>query len=137
MYILFRQFTHWTTFLFLHDPVNERAISSKTPSNVRQSKTSINFRYSNLIIVVAHGEAKPQVANLHKEIRNCPTKNVDSQVTLIFSYPYWIKLKCKVLFLYSFEYIYFCLNSWEKKLKIKNLLQTLSPPVVALLVDMI
>ena len=49
-------------------------------------------------------------------VQNCPTKNVDNQVT--FSHPYWIMFKCKVLFLYSFEYI-FLSKSLEKKLKKK------------------
>ena len=70
MYILLRRFTHLNTF-FLHDPI------WVWQSNVRQSKTLTNFRYSSLIIVVALEEA--QVASLQKVFRNCPIKNVDNQ----------------------------------------------------------
>ena len=59
MYILLRRFTHLNTF-FLHDPI------WMWQSNVRQSKTLTNFRYSSLIIVVALEEA--QVASLQKEL---------------------------------------------------------------------
>ena len=50
-------------------------------------------------------------------VRNCPTKNVDNQVpSHIFLSLLNFKFKCKIPFLYSFEYIC-CLNSWKKKFK--------------------
>ena len=53
---------------FTRPCLNARAISSKTPINLRQSKTSINCIYLNLIMVVAREEAKTQVASLQKEL---------------------------------------------------------------------
>ena len=100
-------------------------------SHPRQNKTSKKFRYSNLIKVIAHEKAKTQVASLKKEFFEIThLRTLTTKCQGIFSYLYWIKFKCKVLFLYSFEYI--CLfKSLGKKQKQKNPLQTLRLSVIA------
>ena len=98
--------------------LNARVISYKTPCNLRQSKTSINWRYSNLIIVVAYEKAKTQVASLQKELfkiaqlRMLTTKSH-------FIVLYRIMFKCEVLFLFSFEYIFLFKFLEKKNLKKK------------------
>ena len=98
-------------------------------SHPRQSKTSQKFRYPNLIKVIAHEEAKTQVASLKKELFEIAhLKTLTTKCQGIFSYLYWIKFKCKVLFLYSFEYI--CLFKSLGK-KTKNPPETLRLSVIA------
>ena len=90
----------------------EHAISSKTEQDLKKK-----FRYSNLIKLIAHEEAKTQVASLQRELfQIAHPKTLTTKCQIIFSYPYWIKFKCKILFLYSLS-IYVCLNSWEKNSK--------------------
>ena len=75
-------------------------------SHPTQSKTSKKFRYSNLIKVIVHEKVKTQVASLQKQLLEIAhLKTLTTKCQVIFSYPYWIKFKGKVLFLYSFEYI--------------------------------
>ena len=68
------------------------------------------------MIVVAHEEAKTQVASLQKELfeiaqlKTLTTKSTKSHVFLSL---YWNKFKCKVLFLYSFGYK--CLSKFLEK----------------------
>ena len=114
---------------FTRPCLNVRAISSKAPIQ-RKTEQDLNkfqiFKPDYSSCTRGSENSSSEIAK-RGVVRNCPTKNVDNQVT--FSYPFWIMFKCKVFFLYSFEYI--VLFKFLKKKYKKNLLQTLRPSVVA------
>ena len=87
MYILLTS-THLITVRFIRPCLKvitqEHAISSKTEQDLKKK-----FRYSNLIKVIAHEEAKTQVASLQKELfQIAHLKTLTTKCQIIFSYPY-------------------------------------------------